>query len=396
MMSPGPDHTAELTLGSTDVGSAESDPTWTPGASRYLLISYTGGSQGSDKVLNTLEASALWTGHNDAQFTMRVHHVSHRAAKSYCKGDCQFSGLALDTWIVDSEIATVNLKVQFDDCRWSKNLLLQLDHFLSTSGQSKAHVTLCTQDEALWLTLYRRLPTDTVLQKYLGLPSDCTHLLVEETVGKGRAKGYTNHYRPESYDPWAGGSLASQIWQTRTKDSLHRPPIENQGSMMSGNLPSLQYSPKSISSSPTMAGRNSPEYPVVSYNRNFIDYGQILAGEDTRSTFMIRNIPNKYTQLTRKPHVLVVYLIPKKMMIDLVNESHYRKFDFFYLRMDFINHCNCGYAFINFIDPKSVVPFAKRLVGRKWEKFNSDKVCSIRYADYQGKDRLVEHFRNSK
>ncbi|RKP39240.1 RNA recognition motif 2, partial [Dimargaris cristalligena] len=102
---------------------------------------------------------------------------------------------------------------------------------------------------------------------------------------------------------------------------------------------------------------------------------------DTRSTFMIRNIPNKYTQ---------------KMMIDLVNESHYRKFDFFYLRMDFINHCNCGYAFINFIDPKSVVPFAKRLVGRKWEKFNSDKVCSIRYADYQGKDRLVEHFRNSK
>ncbi|RKP39239.1 hypothetical protein BJ085DRAFT_33460 [Dimargaris cristalligena] len=156
MMSPGPDHTAELTLGSTDVGSAESDPTWTPGASRYLLISYTGGSQGSDKVLNTLE--------------------------SYCKGDCQFSGLALDTWIVDSEIATVNLKefigsrgqvthpeyfpehqhqVQFDDCRWSKNLLLQLDHFLSTSGQSKAHVTLCTQDEALWLTLYRRLPTDT-------------------------------------------------------------------------------------------------------------------------------------------------------------------------------------------------------------------------------------------
>jgi hypothetical protein len=97
-----------------------------------------------------------------------------------------------------------------------------------------------------------------------------------------------------------------------------------------------------------------------------------------------------------------------------------------------------GYAFINFIDPLSIIPFAKARVGTKWSppyssqayfpsillysiitlfvvaayylkipgylgsrvlncrnRFHSDKICDISYANIQGKECLIEKFRNS-
>jgi hypothetical protein len=91
-----------------------------------------------------------------------------------------------------------------------------------------------------------------------------------------------------------------------------------------------------------------------------------------------------------------------------------------------------GYAFINFIDPLSIIPFAKARVGTKWfsprslpflspfvfhcfssfsfrtdmypkcfagvdsrNRFHSDKICDISYANIQGKECLIEKFRNS-
>ncbi|KAI3631626.1 hypothetical protein MIR68_010099 [Amoeboaphelidium protococcarum] len=113
---------------------------------------------------------------------------------------------------------------------------------------------------------------------------------------------------------------------------------------------------------------------------NQINLVKILNGEDSRTTFMIKNIPNKYTQ---------------SMLIDFLNESLRGKFDFLYLRMDFKNQCNVGYCFINFIDARDVVQLALRICGKKWPCFNSDKVATLTYANIQGQDALIQKFRNS-
>ncbi|ORZ07295.1 RNA recognition motif 2-domain-containing protein [Lobosporangium transversale] len=95
---------------------------------------------------------------------------------------------------------------------------------------------------------------------------------------------------------------------------------------------------------------------------------------------MIRNIPNKYTQ---------------QMLLECINETHFGKFDFLYLRMDFKSKCNVGYAFINFINTDVIPSFVEQYVGKKWSRFNSDKICSLSYAVIQGRKALIEKFRNS-
>ncbi|WKA10578.1 hypothetical protein VitviT2T_028143 [Vitis vinifera] len=44
------------------------------------------------------------------------------------------------------------------------------------------------------------------------------------------------------------------------------------------------------------------------------------------------------------------------------------------------NKCNVGYAFVNMIGPLHIVPLHQAFNGKKWEKFNSEKVASLAYA----------------
>ncbi|KAL5724510.1 hypothetical protein ACHQM5_007761 [Ranunculus cassubicifolius] len=111
-----------------------------------------------------------------------------------------------------------------------------------------------------------------------------------------------------------------------------------------------------------------------------LDIDLILRGDDTRTTLMIKNIPNKYTS---------------KMLLAAIDENHRGTYDFIYLPIDFKNKCNVGYAFINMINPSQIVPFYQTFHGKKWEKFNSEKVASLAYARIQGKAALISHFQNS-
>jgi hypothetical protein len=68
------------------------------------------------------------------------------------------------------------------------------------------------------------------------------------------------------------------------------------------------------------------------------------------------------------------------MLMQNINVNHSGSYDFLYLPIDFKNRCNVGYAFINFRDPTLIPDFYAEFDGKKWEKFNSDKICALAYA----------------
>jgi RNA recognition motif-containing protein len=113
-----------------------------------------------------------------------------------------------------------------------------------------------------------------------------------------------------------------------------------------------------------------------------LDLEEVESGIDTRTSLMVRNIPNKYTQ---------------QMLLSEFEENGHGPgvIDFFYLPIDFKNRCNRGYAFINFVDYKDILTFHRRYFGKHWRTFNSDKICDITYARIQGKAAMLKRFENS-
>ncbi|KAH9847633.1 RNA recognition motif 2-domain-containing protein [Lenzites betulinus] len=141
--------------------------------------------------------------------------------------------------------------------------------------------------------------------------------------------------------------------------------------------------PDDQSHSPTAGDRASePSHggQRVPGSKNVVDIAAIESGVDTRTTVMIKNIPNKMSD---------------KDLLNFINRVCPRRIDFMYLRMDFQNGCNVGYAFVNFITVQDLLHFAKTQLGVKWNMYSSEKVLQMCYATYQGKESLVEKFKNS-
>nr|GMD80762.1 protein MEI2-like 4 isoform X1 [Ipomoea batatas] len=131
----------------------------------------------------------------------------------------------------------------------------------------------------------------------------------------------------------------------------------------------------------TRSRRNEGTSSQTDNKKQFeLDIDRIMRGDDKRTTLMIKNIPNKYTS---------------KMLLAAIDERHRGSYDFIYLPIDFKNKCNVGYAFINMTEPSLIIPFYQSFNGKKWEKFNSEKVASLAYARIQGKAALIAHFQNS-
>ncbi|KAI4716730.1 hypothetical protein E4T48_07034, partial [Aureobasidium sp. EXF-10727] len=76
-----------------------------------------------------------------------------------------------------------------------------------------------------------------------------------------------------------------------------------------------------------------------------VNLQKIEAGIDVRTTIMLRNIPNR------------VDCEDLKAFLDATSEGHY---DFSYLRIDFSNNLNVGYAFVNFVRPEFITNFVQR------------------------------------
>ncbi|GAA5815720.1 hypothetical protein MFLAVUS_009234 [Mucor flavus] len=226
------------------------------------------------------------------------------------------------------------------------------------------------------------------------------HLLKDQTWKEQALKGQPWKDQPLKVQPWkdqplkvhplkdqASKNQSSKNRSPKDRSSKDRPSkdILSKGRPSKGR-PSIDRlprdrPPKDTSSKDTSSKDTSSEVKSANHQQsNELDLKKIASGENKSTTFMIRNIPNKYTQ---------------KMLIESLDKTHANTYDFIYLRMDFKNKCNVGYAFINFVDAKSVVPFAEQRDGKKWEHFKSTKRCAISYATIQGKEALVRKFKSS-
>ncbi|KAF7839871.1 protein terminal ear1-like [Senna tora] len=105
--------------------------------------------------------------------------------------------------------------------------------------------------------------------------------------------------------------------------------------------------------------------------------------KDSRTTVMIKNIPNKYSQ---------------KLLLNMLdnhcihcNEQIGDGDD-----QPLSNKCNVGYGFVNMTSPEATLRLYKAFHLQHWEVFNSRKICEVTYARVQGVEALKEHFKNSK
>ena len=120
---------------------------------------------------------------------------------------------------------------------------------------------------------------------------------------------------------------------------------------------------------------------IVDPNKNKVNLMNILLCKDNRTTLMIKNIPNKYTISS---------------FLDEINIYFKYTYDVFYLPIDYVNKCNLGFAFINFVEPLHIILFYELYRGKKWKKFKSDKICELLYAKFQNKKELIAHFEKGK
>lgn len=115
---------------------------------------------------------------------------------------------------------------------------------------------------------------------------------------------------------------------------------------------------------------------------------------EARTTVMIKNIPNKYSQQMLLS-MLDQHCISCNERITDPSEP-FSAYDFVYLPIDFKNKCNLGYAFVNMTTSKATWKLYKAFHKQPWEAFNSRKICEVTYARVQGRVALEDHFRNSK
>ena len=115
--------------------------------------------------------------------------------------------------------------------------------------------------------------------------------------------------------------------------------------------------------------------------KNLLNLDDIVSGKDTRTTVMIRNIPIKYTD---------------DILIEEELKEFKGSFDCLYMPFDYEKKGNKGYAFINFVNPLHILYFHEKFSGKKWQLFESSKICELNSANFQGIYEIQKHSKNYK
>lgn len=108
-----------------------------------------------------------------------------------------------------------------------------------------------------------------------------------------------------------------------------------------------------------------------------------LLCEDTRTTVILRNIPDDYTRAA--------------LLQTLITAGFGERIDFLYLPLNFGTNQIFGYAFINFVQPDDALRFLAHFQGfRAWASACSHAGAFVEWSgERQGLEGQIERYRNS-
>lgn len=160
----------------------------------------------------------------------------------------------------------------------------------------------------------------------LNAPSPAPFFLREDGTS---ARGGNRHHVPYTRSPNPASQTNEAHPQLRLESNA---PVLSQNSYRALHLiePSSK-SPASDHSAALVAAGAGDTGPAAGHDRNQLNLARIISGEDTRTTIMIKNIPNKMSDGD-----LTAY----------IGKVCPRKIDFLYLRMDFKNGEHCKYSYL--------------------------------------------------
>ncbi|XP_058102062.1 protein terminal ear1 homolog [Magnolia sinica] len=207
-------------------------------------------------------------------------------------------------------------------------------------------------------------------------PPQTLQAMKRSIFGKGRAS--------------SPSSLASSSSRTAIEGEQDHP-LRRNARKNPTNYPPSQPKPSARRSSSSKSHHQKKQADA-----NFL-FSEETISKDTRTTVMIKNIPNKYSQKLLL-NMLDNHCIHCNEQIAEGEEEDepLSAYDFVYLPIDFTNKCNVGYGFVNLTSPKAAWRLYKSFHLQAWEVFNSRKICQVTYARLQGLEALKEHFKNSK
>lgn len=126
------------------------------------------------------------------------------------------------------------------------------------------------------------------------------------------------------------------------------------------------------------------QHSKVPKNHNLAKEFTRAGPEKSPTTMMIRNIPNRYTQL--------------ELIHELESLGFMGSFDFFYSPIDTGTMGNVGYAFVNFGSPAWAARCEQALEGytfKKHQRPSRKKIATVSVAHLQGLQANIRHYEKS-
>ncbi|EOX97888.1 hypothetical protein QUC31_015449 [Theobroma cacao] len=205
----------------------------------------------------------------------------------------------------------------------------------------------------------------------------------KENVGGARRSNRSKHFlRNKRYGK--EGFVGADQSQSRKKYWRAKPSSDAGDQQFGRNFEASFEYPRKVQ---VWAGNNKREkHPPIP-----------LKYDGKETTIMIRNIPNRYTREMLKDFLDQHCMLTNRDQVQSQNgdadeEPLLSAFDFLYLPIDFVTKSNKGYAFVNFTNPQAARKFFDAWHHKRWQCFQSHKICEIYCAKLQGMEQLVKHF----